>query len=68
MKKYYVNKRAQSNGDHEVHDIDCRYLPAPENRLYLGEFSNCKEAVNEAKKTYSTADSCKTCSPTCHSR
>ena len=64
--KYYVNRNAQSNGDHEVHQENCRYFPS--NAKYLGEFSNCKDAVNEAKKTYSTADGCKTCSPTCHSR
>lgn len=66
MKKYYVNKNAQSNGDHEVHDEDCRYLPISENRKYLGEFSSCKEAVKEAKKTYTSSDGCYTCSYACH--
>lgn len=66
MKKYYVNKNKQSNGDHEVHDADCKYLPNIENRIYLGEFSNCKPAVTEAKKTYSQSNGCKTCSPDCH--
>ena len=66
MKKYYVNKKAQSNGDHEVHNQDCRYLPTPENRKYLGEFSSCREAVIEAKKDYSQSNGCKTCSNECH--
>lgn len=66
MKKYYVNKKAQSNGDHEVHDADCKYLPVPDNRKYLGEFYSCKGAVTEAKKTYATADGCETCSNECH--
>lgn len=65
--KYYVNKKAQSNGDHEVHTEDCKYLPIPENRKYLGEYSNCKDAVAEAKKTYSQSNGCKTCCPSCHS-
>ena len=26
MKKYYVNKNAQGNGDHEVHAEDCSNL------------------------------------------
>lgn len=65
-KKYYVNKHEQSNGDHEVHDENCQYLPSTQNRMYLGEFSSCKDAVTEAKKTYSKADGCKTCSPSCH--
>ena len=28
---YYVNKNAQSNGDHEVHNKTCSYLPEAEN-------------------------------------
>lgn len=64
--KYYVNKNAQSNGDHEVHTENCYFLPNPENRKYLGEFSNCSDAVKEAKKSYSKSNGCKTCSNSCH--
>ncbi len=64
--KYYVNKNAQSNGDHEVHTEDCRYLPNSENRKFLGEFSNCKDAVTEAKKTYSKSNGCYYCCSSCH--
>lgn len=66
MKKYYVNKNAQSNGDHEVHHVDCTYLPSFSNRSYLGEFSTCDAAVREAKKTYTKSNGCKTCSKPCH--
>lgn len=66
MKKYYVNKNAQPNGDHEVHTSDCRYLPNVENRKYLGEFNYCSSAVTEAKKTYPQSNGCKTCSNSCH--
>lgn len=66
MKKYYVNKNAQTNGDHEVHTSDCRYLPNVENRKYLGEFYYCSSAVTEAKKTYPQSNGCKTCSNSCH--
>lgn len=68
MKKYYVNKHAQSNGDHEVHHEDCRYLPSSDNRRYLGEFSNCKPAVIEAKKYYNQVNGCKACSNECHTQ
>jgi hypothetical protein len=65
MEKYYVNKKSQSNGDHEVHVEGCRYFPS--DASYLGEFSSCEGAVKEAKKTYpTTADGCKTCCPDCH--
>lgn len=65
---YYVNNNAQSNGDHEVHNDSCSYLPNAQNRTYLGSFSNCKDAVTEAKKTYSKADGCFFCSSDCHTR
>ena len=66
MKKYYVNKNAQPNGDHEVHDEDCRYLPLVANRIYLGEFSSCYGAVTASKQYYSTTNGCRTCSILCH--
>lgn len=66
MKKYYVNKRAQSNGDHEVHQEDCKYLPNIDNRLYLGQYTACDPAVKEAKKSYTQSNGCKTCSLPCH--
>jgi hypothetical protein len=68
MKKYYVNDNAQSNGDHEVHHEDCRYLPSLQNRTYLGSFSNCRDAVKEAKKHHTQVNGCKTCSTECHTQ
>lgn len=66
MPRYYVNKVAQSNGDHEVHTETCRYLPLEWNRLYLGVFDNCSDAVREAKKHYRQSNGCYTCSRACH--
>jgi len=66
MAKYYVNKNAQANGDHEVHIEDCSYLPNAGNRLYLGDFSNCAAAVLAAKKYYSNVNGCYFCSNNCH--
>jgi len=66
MTTYYVNKQAQANGDHEVHTSDCPYLPSVQNRLYLGQFSNCHEAVREAKKHYPQSNGCYYCSKECH--
>jgi hypothetical protein len=63
---YYVNKNAQSNGDHEVHKTGCVYMPADSNRQYLGDFSNCQDAVKEAKRFYSQSNGCNTCSNPCH--
>ena len=66
MARYYVNKNAQSNGDHEVHTSGCSFMPDEANRLYLGDFSNCRDAVREAKKTYPQSNGCYYCSNACH--
>ena len=66
MAKYYVNDNAQDNGDHEVHKNGCVWLPKIVSKTYLGEFSNCHDAVKAAKKIYPTSDGCATCSPACH--
>ncbi|MFH6985273.1 hypothetical protein [Marinoscillum luteum] len=66
MTKHYVNKKAQANGDHEVHKAGCIYMPSEENRKYLGEFSNCEDAVKEAKKSYKQSNGCYYCCNECH--
>lgn len=66
MAAYYMNKNAQTNGDHEVHREGCSWMPAPENRRYLGDFASCYGAVLEAKEYDSRADGCKHCSLECH--
>ncbi len=66
MSKYYVNKNAQSNGDHEVHKEGCSYLPLASNRIYLGEFSSCRSAVSAAKRYYSKVNGCYYCCNACH--
>ncbi len=65
MSKYYVNKNEQSNGDHEVHKEGCEWMPT-ESYEYLGQFSNCEDAVNEAEKYYSQVNGCYYCSRDCH--
>lgn len=65
--KYYVNTVAQSNGDNEVHEDGCAWMPVEKNRKYLGEFESCEEAVEEAEKTYpDSANGCVHCSNDCH--
>ncbi|HZJ40972.1 MAG TPA: hypothetical protein VFD16_01775 [Candidatus Saccharimonadales bacterium] len=65
---YYVNQNAQENGDHEVHQAGCPHMPDEENRFYLGNFDNCREAVAEAKNIYPRADGCFFCANPCHTR
>ncbi|MBV7532849.1 hypothetical protein [Chitinophaga sp. sic0106] len=69
MKKtFYVSKIRQANGDHEVHEASCPKLPLSQNRVHLGEYYTCAEAVNAARKLFPTADGCKICSPQCNTR
>jgi len=66
MDYYYVNKKEQANGDHEVHTTRCSFIPNSENRILLGYFNTCAEAVREAKKTYSKSNGCYYCCRVCH--
>lgn len=66
MKKYYVDKNARSNGDHEVHHEECIYLPLPENRAVLGNFTSCADALAVAKEKCPTANGCIKCSKSCY--
>ncbi|WP_117880200.1 hypothetical protein [Aureibaculum luteum] len=66
MSKYYVNKNAQENGDHEVHTTGCSWLPEVHNRIYLGDYNSCNAAVKKAKEHYSQVNGCYYCSKDCH--
>lgn len=66
MSRYYVNKNAQANGDHEVHTTGCEWLPKVENRIYLGTFFSCHAAVREARKHFAQVNGCYYCSNECH--
>lgn len=68
MARYYVNKNAQANGDHEVHTTGCPYMPFEANRIYLGEFLTCQPAVIAAREHYNQVDGCFTCAQPCHTQ
>lgn len=68
MDKYYVNQNVQANGDHEVHQAGCSFMPEPQNRTYLGEFSSCHGAVSKAKTIYRQSNGCFYCCKACHSQ
>ena len=65
MKRYYVHKY---NSNHEVHREGCSTDFDLSNMLYLGQFTNCSDAVREAKRTYPDADGCRICSSECHTK
>jgi hypothetical protein len=66
--KYYVSKNAQEGGEHEVHVESCAYFPNIDNRLYLGDFFSCKEAIMTARGQYKEVDGCFYCCNACHHR
>lgn len=65
MASYYVNNNVQSNGDHEVHLTGCSRFPT-QDYTYLGDFSNCDDAVNAAKNYHDQVNGCYWCSRSCH--
>lgn len=68
MAHHYVNRNAQSNGDHEVHKQGCSWMPSEVNRVYLGNFDSCAPAVRQAKSHYSQVNGCYYCCPACHTQ
>jgi hypothetical protein len=68
MAQYFVNRNAQTNGDHEVHTSTCIYLPALHNRLDLGYHTTCVTAVRQARNTYQQSNGCRACSSVCHTQ
>ncbi|MCG8576577.1 MAG: hypothetical protein MI810_16990 [Flavobacteriales bacterium] len=68
LKKYYINKYPQENGDYEVHasGSSCAWMPNSRDRIYLGEFESCDEAMMEAIKHYDRVSGCFYCAYECH--
>jgi len=70
MPYYIINKNAQSNGDHEVHEKNssCHHMPDKENQIDLGWHSSCHGAVAEAKRKWPEhkIDGCYYCCNECH--
>jgi hypothetical protein len=68
MPYYCVNKNAQSNGDHEVHNLsgNCPRLPNPVNQVALGQHATCVTAVSAAKRIYPRSNGCAYCASACN--
>jgi len=68
MENYYVHKLTDNKGDHEVHVEGCNKMTVSENFKNLGQFSNCRAAVAEAKKNYNQVNGCFYCCNECHTQ
>lgn len=68
MPNYYINKNAQSSGEHEIHKSNCDHLPVVYNRIELGWFLSDAAAKEAAKKYFYNVDGCKFCCTSIHSK
>lgn len=70
MDRFIINRNAQRNGDHEVHNLSkgCSYMPNSENQVDLGNHSSCQGAVAEAKRQWpqNRINGCYYCATACH--
>ncbi|WP_075478270.1 hypothetical protein [Moritella viscosa] len=70
MPTFIVNKNAQANRDHEVHNTTtgCSYMPNPENQVSAGTHATCAGAVAEVKANNPTLriNGCYYCCNACH--
>ncbi len=71
MARYYINRNAQEDGYHEVHNgsTDCPHPPLHENRVNIGYYDTCSEAIKAARDANPTllVDGCYYCT-LCHTR
>lgn len=70
MSRFIVNRNAQPNGDHEVHNatLGCGHMPLPANQIDLGEHASCAGAVSQARRTWANnrINGCYYCCNACH--
>jgi hypothetical protein len=73
MNNYYLNKNAQSNGDHEIHKESCYYYYMYRggfNFEFFGAFATEFEAIRYARSKYPylKIDGCAYCCPSIHQK
>ncbi|MDD5599531.1 MAG: hypothetical protein PHV82_16410 [Victivallaceae bacterium] len=66
MEEYYVDKKAQSNGEHVIHVATCSCIDSVNDKENLGAFFSFQSAVQEAERRGYTANGCKICCLSCH--
>ena len=51
MTHYWYNDRVDTNNNHEVHKLSCKYLPDTIHSTYLGKFDYNFQAMEYARQT-----------------
>ena len=60
--EYYINRKANPTGEHEIHKGNCEWLPEPKNREYLAKDCSFLTAKTLAHyKGYVYVDGCYYC-------
>lgn len=63
MKKYFLTKAAQEDGQYVLHSASCSALPPEEELVYLGFFKTFPIAFEQAQKIYAdVAEKIRPCS------
>lgn len=71
MSYFYINRNAQEDGYHEVHNgsVNCSHPPLLENRIEIGYYNTCADAIAAARAANPglQIDGCYYCT-NCHTR
>jgi hypothetical protein len=62
---YFISQVPNKKGQYEIHIKQCFKHDMLSNRLYLGEFTHCEEALQKAKKHFKHVVFCPHCLPHC---
>ena len=66
MRNYYVSKKAEPDGSHDVHHNQCIFMPHSANEvIYLGKFDDCNGALKASREHYKETQGCFFCSYEC---
>ena len=70
MINYYLSKVIRKHDEKfPIHRESCKLIPGPNDRIYLGNFHNCQEALDYATRHYNMQiDGCLECSVECHKK
>jgi len=63
MYQYYVSRKKQANGKHEVHREGCEKIPLE--NVEVGQHHECAPAIKQAEKMGYSSTGCVECSEEC---
>ena len=66
MNCFYVRIKPSLKVTNTVHKKGCPFMPEIDNRIPLGRFSHCKDAVKEASGYFLRVNSCYFCNKECN--